>query len=73
MPTIDSKYTVKKSLKEIKKLDNEMAELKVKCEHCGHTMMIINVDRMICSWCHHWVYKNEQAKFKYKMKEAMIK
>lgn len=70
MSTIDSKYTTKKLLSDIRKLDNEMAQLKVKCE-CSHTMVMINVDRMICSWCGYWVYKDDKAKFKYKMRKEL--
>lgn len=62
-----------KSFKDQKKLDDELALHKVKCEHCGHTMVMIKVDRIICSHCGYWVYKDEKAKFKYKIKEGMIK
>lgn len=44
---------------------------RVKCEHCGHTMTMSRVDRMICGWCKHWVYKDDKAKFKYKVMEAI--
>lgn len=73
MTTIDNKFTVKKSLKDIKKLDNEMANQKVKCEHCGHTIVMVDAERTICSHCGYWVYKDEKTKFKFKMKEELRK
>ena len=73
MATIDSKFTVKKSLKDIKKLEDEIAEQKIRCEHCGHTMVMPFTERKICSWCGYWVYKDEKTKFKFKMKEELNK
>ena len=38
---------------------------------CGHTVILYNVDRVLCSWCGHWVYKDDKTEFMYKMKERM--
>ena len=60
-----------KSYKNQKKLDDEIATLKVKCKHCGHTMPIVFTDRTICTHCGYWVYKTPQLEFEYKLKEKM--
>lgn len=54
------------------KISNSISKFKVACS-CGHTMPIVNVDRMICSWCGHWVYKNKQLEFKYRLLETAKK
>jgi hypothetical protein len=41
-----------------------------KCK-CGHTVQFLKSDRVICSWCHHWAYKNKEVEFKYKLQEQM--
>ena len=69
----DYKLMNTKSYKNQIKIDNELALLKIKCEHCGHTMSLIKKDRKICTHCGHWVYRTPEAKFKYKLKEKMIK
>lgn len=35
-----------------------------KCK-CGHTQLLGTRDRVICSWCKHWIYKDKQTEFKY--------
>ena len=61
------------SYKEDTKRFDEMNKLKVKCK-CGHSEIIIkSVDRKICSWCKHWVYRTPQIEFKYKIKEKMLR
>jgi len=65
-------YDKRTNIDDTKIFDN-ISKDKVKCENCGHTMIMSKVDRMICSHCGYWVYRNEQAKFKYKIKEVMIK
>lgn len=72
MASIDNRYTTPKSLNDIKKLEKERTELKVRCE-CGHTISIIDVDRTICGVCGHWVYRTPELKFKYKLKEQLNK
>lgn len=68
--TIDEKYNTHKTYNEQIKLDNERVKFKVKCP-CGHTITIVNADRTICSHCGHWVYKNKQIEFRYKMQEEI--
>ena len=40
---------------------------------CGHTVVIANVDRVICSWCGNYVFKDEKTEFRYKMMENIRK
>lgn len=48
---------------------------KVLCEHCGWPKRFYNryADRLICVNCKHWVYRNNEAKLKYKNKEQINK
>jgi ribosomal protein S27AE len=55
------------------KRNNIYRELSVYCKNCGHTMMIVDVDRVICTHCGYWVYKDDKIEFMYKMKETMKK
>lgn len=42
------------------------------CE-CSHRIPIPpNVDRVICNWCGHWVYRNDEIKAKYEEKSKRI-
>lgn len=68
-----NKYIPPRSYTEQVKLDDERANFKVKCKHCGHTMTMIDVDRTICNWCGYWIYRTPEIEFKYKLKENIIK
>lgn len=59
------------------KKDNKMFEMyslfTVYCP-CGHSVAIPNkVDRVLCTWCGKWVYKNKQTEFRYKLQEQLKK
>ena len=43
------------------------------CKNCGHSLLILNCDRLICSHCGYWVYKDDKTEFKYKMLENIKK
>ena len=58
--------------KEMDNLLNEMRKITHICK-CGKRVMISKQDRALCSECGHWVYKDKQTEFKYKMKENLIK
>ena len=68
-----SRFVVKRTRKEDDRLFQEITSAKVKCPTCGHSVLIYKTDRVICDWCNHWVYRNDKARFKFKMKEEMIK
>lgn len=39
----------------------------VKCKHCGHTVFMPSEKYKICSWCGHYVFKNEKIEFNFRM------
>ena len=53
---------------------SERQLLKKKCKHCGHTQAIHSqLDKVICRWCHNYIFRTEQDEFRYKIKENQIK
>ncbi len=53
---------------------NERTLIKKKCKHCGHTQPIyIMQDKVVCKWCHNYIFKNDLDEFKYRLKEKQIK
>lgn len=49
------------SNKEIELYDNNMHKYKHTCKHCGHKKIIPKfVDKQICNWCGHYVYRNDE-------------
>ena len=60
-----------KSLKEIANDHDKIQDYMVKCK-CSHTLLFTgSKDRLCCSHCGHYVYKDNATKFKYKMKERL--
>lgn len=53
-------------------LENNRNKHKVTCS-CGTKTILYNVDRKICRGCHHYVFKNKEAEFKFRLKEKMMK
>lgn len=51
---------------------NSMSKNRVRCK-CSHTVIIVRVDRLICSHCGNWIYRTPQLEFEYKMKEHLKK
>ena len=70
---VDKKDYLDHSLKAIIKRQNAFTRLSVYCKHCGHTMVMLNVDRTTCTHCGYWVYKDDKTEFKYKMLENLKK
>ena len=61
------------SIKDIKKRADIIQENSTKCK-CGHTVAIPSVsDRVLCNWCGHFVFKDAEQEFKYRLKEQMIR
>ena len=57
-------------ISDLSKLESERAKYKVKCK-CGHSIVFYPIhpkNKLICSYCKHYVYKNEKEKFKELMK-----
>lgn len=38
----------------------------IKCK-CGHTNFLGSRDKIICSWCNRYVFKDKKTEFKYKI------
>lgn len=36
----------------------------IKCKTCGHTVLLNNIDKVVCTWCGHYVYKSNRQEFK---------
>lgn len=58
----------KKTKEEI--YDSILSNYKVKCK-CGHVLVIVGKDKVICSHCGYYVYKNKKEEFKDKMRSAL--
>ena len=70
---IKYRYKIGTFKKEDDKWFNERAKNKVICP-CGcRISMPADIDRMICRWCRNYVYRDEKAKFKYKLLEEKRK
>ena len=41
-----------------------------KCK-CGHTNFLGSRDKVICSWCNRYVFKNKRIEFMYRVGELM--
>ena len=51
-------------------LDGYLSNYKVKCK-CGHTIVLIKRNKVLCNFCGHYVYKNQKEEFKDKMRSLM--
>lgn len=63
------KYSVsgrRKTQTEIK--ESILAKYKVKCK-CGH-VVILGKDKVICSHCGNWIYRDKRTEFKEKLENA---
>lgn len=58
----------KKTKEEI--MDSVLSKYKVKCK-CGHVLIITNKDKVVCSHCGHYVYKNQKEEFKDRMRRVL--
>lgn len=59
------------SLKDIEKKRRFVTDNAVKCQ-CGHSLFFKR-DYIICTWCGNMVFRNDKAKFKYKLNQAIKK
>lgn len=56
---------------EMRKYADQISKATVYCK-CGHgSVFSIQTDRIICSYCGHYVYRTPQLEFEYKLKEKM--
>lgn len=59
--------------KKERKLNSELAKYKRYCK-CGHSMIITPTakqNRIMCTWCGRWIYKNDCEEFKDNIKKVL--
>lgn len=57
------------------KAEDERAKYKRYCK-CGHSIIFTpssKTNKTICSWCGHWIYKNDFEEFKDKLNKNIKK
>ena len=60
------------TIKEYERMSDEYAKVKYQCKNCGHKVIIpYKEEKQLCSWCHKFVFKNDQEEFKYRIKEII--
>lgn len=65
--------TINLNEKEMDKYLDSLSEAKIVCKKCGHKVTFGRKDRVICSWCGHWIYKDDKTEYKYKIQELRRK
>ena len=62
-----------KSMNEIEKEHRIFQNYVVKCK-CSHTILFTGVkDRLLCTYCGRYVYRDKKTEMKYKLKELLWK
>ena len=57
--------------KELIRYADEMAKFKYKCK-CGHSVLINQgIDKVLCTWCHRYVFKDKKTEDLYRLKEKL--
>lgn len=64
-----NKYLKHSGKADIKRQQN-ITLASIKCKHCGHSILPTK-DRTLCTYCGHWIYKNDKVEFKYKTLEKI--
>lgn len=60
--------------KEDTKYFNALQSRKKTCKHCGHTQSMHHLlEKVICRWCHHYIFRSEIDEFKYNLRKTQIK
>lgn len=55
------------TVKEYERMADEYDKVKYKCK-CGRRSVIpYNVEKVVCSWCGNYVFKNKKDEFKYRL------
>ena len=60
-----------KNFKEMTKMYDNVTNSRILCPNCGHSVIFSKFDKTVCSWCKHYVFKNEKAEFEYRLKESI--
>lgn len=60
------------TIKEFDRMTAEYDKVKYRCKNCGRRAIIpYNVEKQICKYCRHYVFKSDQEEFKYRIKEKL--
>lgn len=60
-----------KTFKEIEREHDKFQDYMIKCK-CGHSILFFaHKDRIICTNCRNYVYKNKKVEMKYKLKKLI--
>lgn len=60
-----------KTFKELKREHDKFQDYSIKCS-CGHSIIFISEkDRIICSVCGKYIYRNKKVEMKYKLKKLI--
>ena len=74
MALIDSLDKTYLSNDDLKKLADERAKCRLLCKNCGHSTNVSHKrDKIVCSYCGHYVFREEKDEFKYRMLERLRK
>ena len=61
------------TFRELQNYDKSLENVKFKCK-CGHrTVIPKGIEKQICSWCGHYVFRDKKVEFEYRMKERLKK
>lgn len=55
-------------------LDTERAKYRRYCKNCGHSVIIpktSKANKVICTWCGYYIFKNDFEEFKEKIKKVL--
>lgn len=62
------------SIRSDRRMFEYYAKLTVYCPNCGHSNTIpVQLEKKICSWCGHTVYRTKEIEFKEKLIKAQKK
>ena len=60
---MENKWVSRKILEEDMKKGIIYTKESSTCKNCGHKMLIGRKEKIICSWCYHYVFKNKKEEF----------
>lgn len=57
---------------DMEKYTSILTENRTICK-CEHSVSIpADIDKVICSWCGYYIFKNKKDEFKYRMREKLV-
>lgn len=62
--------------KSMQKIETERGKNKRWCKHCGHSIIFpktSKLDKMICTYCGHYIFKNDKIEFETLLKKSIKK